>query len=95
MPDKSLKCIDCSGDFTFTEGEQQFYSSKGLNEPRRCKPCRQARKAQNTNTPTDFPRPTHERTPRSAEWTNGQPGADTVRRRNKQRVERRRSAYED
>ena len=47
IEDKSLKCTDCGAIFTFTRGEQEFYSSKGFtNEPKRCVPCRQAKKRQ-------------------------------------------------
>lgn len=34
-----LKCIECGTDF-FTEGERDFYNSRGLNMPKRCKACR-------------------------------------------------------
>ena len=45
--DKSLQCSDCGQQFIFTTGEQEFYSSRGLqNEPRRCPECRRARKAE-------------------------------------------------
>ena len=45
--DKSLQCSDCGATFTFTTGEQEFYESKGFtNEPKRCVPCRQAKKQQ-------------------------------------------------
>jgi len=45
--DKSLQCADCGATFTFTAAEQEFYASKGFaNEPKRCQPCRQARKMQ-------------------------------------------------
>jgi CxxC-x17-CxxC domain-containing protein len=45
--DKTLVCKDCSSDFIFTAGEQEFYSSKGFqNEPTRCKDCRDQRKTQ-------------------------------------------------
>ena len=45
--DKSLQCSDCGQEFTFTAGEQEFYSSRGLqNEPKRCPECRRARKAE-------------------------------------------------
>ena len=45
--DKSLQCADCSVEFTFTAGEQEFYASRGLqNEPKRCPECRRARKAE-------------------------------------------------
>ncbi len=47
MPDKTLVCKDCSAEFTFTEGEQEFYKEKGLtNEPQRCPDCRKAKKQQ-------------------------------------------------
>jgi len=42
--DLLLKCIDCGDDF-FTEGERDFYLSKDLHMPKRCKPCRGKKKA--------------------------------------------------
>ena len=43
--DRTLECSDCGLSFTFTSGEQEFYSTKGFtNEPRRCPDCRRARK---------------------------------------------------
>lgn len=43
--DKTLTCRDCGTQFTFTEGEQEFYASRGLtNEPSRCPECRAANK---------------------------------------------------
>lgn len=44
--DQEIKCKDCKTDFTFTAGEQQFFAERQLNSPVRCKPCREARKAQ-------------------------------------------------
>ncbi len=47
MADKTLICKDCQQEFVFTEGEQQFYQEKGLqNEPQRCPECRKSRKRQ-------------------------------------------------
>jgi len=44
--DKTLFCRDCGSEFVFTAGEQEFYAEKGFqNEPVRCKPCRDQRKA--------------------------------------------------
>lgn len=45
--DKILKCKDCGNDFMLSVGEQEFYASKGFNEPQRCVDCRRARKIQN------------------------------------------------
>ncbi len=43
--DKTLVCKDCGQEFVFTAGEQEFYQEKGfVNEPQRCKACRDARK---------------------------------------------------
>lgn len=42
--DQTLFCVDCESNFTFTAEEQQFFYSKGLSTPKRCKPCRKARK---------------------------------------------------
>lgn len=51
--DKTIKCVDCGQEFTFTAGEQEFYASKGFtNEPKRCKACREARKALNNEKRT-------------------------------------------
>ena len=44
--DRVLKCIDCSAEFIFTAGEQQFYHEKEFrNEPKRCKPCKMKRQS--------------------------------------------------
>jgi CxxC-x17-CxxC domain-containing protein len=44
--DKSLACRDCGQAFVFTEGEQEFFASRGFtNEPSRCPECRADRKA--------------------------------------------------
>ena len=42
-----LKCIECSAEF-FTEGEKNFYNSKGLNTPKRCKACSDKKKILST-----------------------------------------------
>ena len=42
--DRSIKCVDCGENFIWTAGEQVFFHDKGLsNEPKRCKPCKQAK----------------------------------------------------
>lgn len=46
MPDKTLVCNDCQTQFTFTEGEQEFFSTKGFTPPTRCPDCRARRKAE-------------------------------------------------
>src|SRR6185436_9162826 len=42
--DRTIKCVDCAGDFIWTAGEQVVFHDKGLrNEPKRCTPCKQAK----------------------------------------------------
>jgi len=42
--DRSISCIDCGEQFVWSIGEQVFFTDKGLrNEPKRCKPCKQAK----------------------------------------------------
>ena len=42
--DREIACVDCGDQFTWTIGEQVFFHDKGLrNEPKRCKPCKQAK----------------------------------------------------
>jgi len=44
--DKQLTCVDCGTAFTFTAGEQERFAQLGFtNEPKRCAPCRAAKKA--------------------------------------------------
>ena len=43
--DKTLTCKECGAEFVFTAGEQEFYADEVLvNEPQRCKTCRDNRK---------------------------------------------------
>jgi len=45
MADQEIACRDCGAQFIFTEGEQEFYATKDLSAPQRCKDCRAAKKA--------------------------------------------------
>ena len=45
LQDKLLRCVDCGRDFVFTDGEQRYFFSKGLSQPKRCHACRERRKA--------------------------------------------------
>ena len=42
--DMSITCSDCGQDFTFTAADQAFFQERGYSTPKRCKPCRQAKK---------------------------------------------------
>ncbi|MFO7532654.1 MAG: zinc-ribbon domain containing protein [Candidatus Limnocylindrales bacterium] len=45
--DRTITCADCGQEFIFTASEQAFYAEKGFTDaPKRCKACRQSRKAQ-------------------------------------------------
>jgi hypothetical protein len=43
--DQQLVCIDCKQEFVFTQGEQKFFAERNFTPPKRCKPCRDAKKA--------------------------------------------------
>lgn len=44
--DKSIQCADCGAVFVFSAEEQELFASRGYqNDPKRCLPCRQSRKA--------------------------------------------------
>ena len=47
---KKITCDDCKTTFDFTKGEQEYYQSKGLTEPKRCKACRTKAAAQRQET---------------------------------------------
>ncbi len=43
--DKQITCVDCGTIFSFTAGEQESFANRGYtNEPKRCQPCRAAKK---------------------------------------------------
>jgi len=57
--DKSIQCLDCGADFTFSTEDQEFFQSRGYtNEPKRCPACRRTRKAERfANGGTSFGAP--------------------------------------
>ena len=51
--DRLLTCADCGGEFIFTAGEQLFFLDKQFkNDPKRCKPCKSRRSAQQNGSLT-------------------------------------------
>ena len=43
--DQIIVCASCGTEFPFSAAEQEFYAQKGFTStPKRCKPCRNARK---------------------------------------------------
>jgi CxxC-x17-CxxC domain-containing protein len=45
--DKAIQCSDCGATFTHSAEDQEFFQTRGYtNEPKRCAPCRQTRKAE-------------------------------------------------
>lgn len=45
MEDKKIICKDCGQEFIFTVNDQEFYQSHDFTEPKRCKACREIKKA--------------------------------------------------
>jgi len=44
MPDLEITCTECGETFPFLEREQDYFRERGLSNPKRCKPCRDARR---------------------------------------------------
>ena len=44
--DQLLQCVTCFQQFLWTAGEQRFFADRGFTPPRRCKPCRDRRRAE-------------------------------------------------
>jgi len=42
--DLYIDCCDCGEEFVFTAGDQEYFSQKGYEDPKRCQGCRAARK---------------------------------------------------
>jgi len=43
--DRTLTCADCGEEFLFSAREQAFFAEKGFQTPKRCRSCKQVRKA--------------------------------------------------
>jgi len=43
--DRTLTCVECGSEFTFTADDQEFHARKGYQEPKRCPSCRQSRRS--------------------------------------------------
>lgn len=56
-PAPAITCSDCYRPFTMTNGEVEFFTSKGMSIPKRCKSCRQKAKTGGTTTSTYRPTP--------------------------------------
>ena len=45
--DRTLSCVECEQDFTFTADDQSYHAEKGYaNDPKRCPSCRSKRREQ-------------------------------------------------
>jgi CxxC-x17-CxxC domain-containing protein len=44
MSDKTLTCVECNSQFTFSADDQAFHAQKGYTDPKRCPSCRSARR---------------------------------------------------
>ena len=42
--DRTLTCVECGSEFTFSAEDQEYHDSRGFSDPRRCPSCRQARR---------------------------------------------------
>ena len=58
--DRILTCAQCGEEFTFTAEDQEFHSSRGYQDPRRCPNCRQARRGERGGGYSGGPRAMYE-----------------------------------
>jgi CxxC-x17-CxxC domain-containing protein len=42
--DRSLSCVQCGNEFTFTADDQEFHATRGYQDPKRCRSCRAERR---------------------------------------------------
>ncbi len=54
MEDTEIACSVCQGPFVFSAAEQSYYAQRGFQFPKRCKPCRQARRRGGTSRRLPF-----------------------------------------
>jgi CxxC-x17-CxxC domain-containing protein len=47
--DRSLTCVECGTEFTFSADDQEFHATRGYQDPKRCPSCR-ARRRQTSNS---------------------------------------------
>jgi CxxC-x17-CxxC domain-containing protein len=43
--DRSLTCVQCGSEFTFSADDQQFHAGRGYQDPKRCPTCRAERRS--------------------------------------------------
>lgn len=44
--DRTLTCVQCGQDFTFSADDQQYHAERGYQDPKRCPNCRAERRSQ-------------------------------------------------
>src|SRR5947209_5228228 len=42
--DRTLTCVQCGNDFTFSADDQEFHAGRGYQDPKRCPTCRAERR---------------------------------------------------
>ena len=45
MTDRTLTCVQCGQEFTFSAEDQQYHAERGYQDPKRCPTCRAERRA--------------------------------------------------
>jgi CxxC-x17-CxxC domain-containing protein len=43
--DRTLTCVQCGQDFTFSADDQRYHAERGFQDPKRCPTCRAERRA--------------------------------------------------
>jgi len=48
---RSYACVECGAQFEFTDEEQRRFEARGFAPPKRCKPCRDAKRRRQAGPP--------------------------------------------
>lgn len=48
--EKTIRCAQCGHDFSFSEKEQEFFKTKGFQDPKRCVDCRKEKRENSKNS---------------------------------------------
>ena len=51
---EDIRCVSCPSWFLFTEGEQQFFATRGFSRPKLCKTCKEQRAEEKNTKPTVY-----------------------------------------
>ena len=52
--DRTLTCVQCNNEFTFSVDDQRYHAERGYQDPKRCPSCRASRRAERGSYDSGF-----------------------------------------